>query len=481
MHPSIHIRNSFSTSANLAFLLTDDKELNELSLSKKEQTWVLSKLQQEKTLISLNRYGSWLFIIQIKEKSARHLSLEAYRKTAHDLHGILKKEAIQELQLAGQSIPSDYILSFLEGLLLSAYRFDKYKTKKEDAGQLLNRINLTHPQVSDAEAGEIAQLVQGTYAARDLVNEPAIFLTATQLSNELKALGEQAGFSVEVLEESKIQSLKMGGLLSVNAGSQEPPTFSILEYKSEKAVNTQPIILVGKGVVYDTGGLSLKPTAGSMDMMKSDMGGAAAVAGAIYAAAANQLPVHVIGLIPATDNRPGENAIAPGDIISMCDGTTVEVLNTDAEGRLILADALTYAKKYEPLMVLDLATLTGAALRAIGPEGIVCMGTATETQKQALFKAGDLAFERLVEFPLWEEYEKQLESPVADLNNLGGPNAGAITAGLFLKHFVDYPWMHLDIAGPAFLTKPDSYRGIGGSGVGVRLIYQFIKSFEKNK
>jgi leucyl aminopeptidase len=239
--------------------------------------------------------------------------------------------------------------------------------------------------------------------------------------------------------------------------------------------------LVGKGVVYDTGGLSLKPTAGSMDLMKSDMSGAAAVAGALYAVAANKLPVHVIGLIPATDNRPGENAIAPGDIITMCDGTTVEVLNTDAEGRLILADALTYAKKYEPLLVIDLATLTGSALRAIGPEGIVCMGTAEQPQKQLLFEAGMHAYERLVEFPLWEEYEKQMESPVADLNNLGGPNAGAITAGIFLKHFVDYPWMHMDIAGPAFLTKQDTYRGQGGTGVGVRLLYQFIKSLDKNK
>jgi leucyl aminopeptidase len=235
------------------------------------------------------------------------------------------------------------------------------------------------------------------------------------------------------------------------------------------------LVLVGKGVVYDTGGLSIKPTAGSMDMMKSDMSGAAAVIGAIYAIAKAKLAVHVIGLIPATDNRPGENAIAPGDVITHFDGTTVEVLNTDAEGRLILADALAYAKKYKPELVIDLATLTGAAARAIGPEGIVYMGTAETEVKISLEVAGREVYERLVEFPLWDEYKDQLKSSIADMTNLGGPNAGAITAGMFLKHFTDYPWLHLDIAGPAYLTKPNGYLTQGGSGVGVRLLFQFIK------
>lgn len=479
MQPSIYIQKSFSASDSLVYLLADTEELKNLSLSEEENRWVQSQLAREKPLISINRYGSWLFIIRPSEKPETHRTQEGYRHSAHELYGLIRKAELSQLQLAGNSINPAYALAFLEGLLLSAYRFDKYKTKKTEERKQLSSIGLSHPQISKEQAKEVEKLVAGTCAARDLINEPVIYLTATQLSNDLKTLGKEAGFSVEVLEEARIQSLKMGGLLAVNAGSQEPPTFSILEYKSENAVNTQPLILVGKGVVYDTGGLSLKPTPGSMDMMKSDMSGAAAVAGAIYAVAANKLPVHVIGLIPATDNRPGENAITPGDVISMYSGTTVEVMNTDAEGRLILADALTYAKKYNPMLVIDLATLTGAALRAIGPEGIVCMGTADIQQKELLFDAGREAYERLVEFPLWEEYEKQLESSVADLSNLGGPNAGATTAGIFLKHFVDYPWMHLDIAGPAYLTKPDSYRGKGGTGVGVRLLYQFIKSLVK--
>lgn len=479
MQPSIYIQKTFSASDSLAYLLADLSELKELSLSEEESRWVHSRLEQDKSFISLNRYGSWLFIIRPKSKDEAHKILEAYRHAAHELYGHIREQEITQLQLAGKGVQPEQALAFLEGLLLSAYRFEKYKTKKAAEDRQLNSITLSHAGISEAQAMEVKEVVTGTFAARDLINEPVIYLTASQLSHELKALGQEAGFSVEVLEEARIQSLKMGGLLAVNAGSQEPPTFSILEYKGENAANSQPLILVGKGVVYDTGGLSLKPTPGSMDMMKSDMSGAAAVAGALYAVAANKLPVHVIGLIPATDNRPGENAITPGDVIRMYDGTSVEILNTDAEGRLILADALAYAKKYKPMMVIDLATLTGSALRAIGPEGIVCMGTADMEQKELLFNAGRQAYERLVEFPLWEEYEKQLESPIADINNLGGPNAGAITAGIFLKHFVDYPWMHLDIAGPAYLTKPDSYRGKGGTGVGVRLLYQFIKSLEK--
>lgn len=479
MQPSIHNIESFSTTQNLVYLLKEAEELEDLQLNESEIRWVKEKLEDKNQLISLNRYDHWYFILQVKEKNEKHQTLEAYRKQAFQLHGLLGKENIRELQISSKNIPPENVLAFLEGLLLSTYTFEKYKSKKTEKHSLLQQIKLAVPGIEKEDFQEISVLAHATMVARDLVNEPVIYLSATQLSKEIERLGEEAGFLVEVFEESKIHSLKMGGLLAVNAGSQQPPTFSVLEYKAENAVNPQPIVLVGKGVVYDTGGLSLKPTPGSMDLMKSDMAGAAAVVGALYAIAANNLPVHVIGLIPATDNRPGENAITPGDVITFCGGKTVEVMNTDAEGRLLLADALIYAKKYNPSMVLDLATLTGAAMRAIGPEGIVCMGTAEESQKKALFEAGKTAYERLVEFPLWEEYEKQLESDIADLKNIGGANAGATTAGLFLKHFVDFPWMHLDIAGPAFLTRPDTYRGKGGSGVGVRLLYQFVKSFDK--
>jgi leucyl aminopeptidase len=282
---------------------------------------------------------------------------------------------------------------------------------------------------------------------------------------------------VTVLEKAQIEALKMGGLLSVNQGSIDPPTFTIVEYKPDNAVNTKPIVLVGKGVVYDTGGLSLKPTAQSMDIMKSDMGGAACMGGAIYLAAKQNLPLHIIALIPATDNRPGLNAYAPGDVVTMFDGTTVEVLNTDAEGRMILADALSYAAKFDPEVVIDSATLTGAAHRAIGMHASIIMGNADDRYFKQLEIAGSTSFERVVRFPFWDEYFEEVKSPIADLKNLGGASAGMITAGKFLEHFVKAPYVHMDIAGPAWLDKNEAYRTKGGSGVGVRLLYHFLKNY----
>jgi len=266
----------------------------------------------------------------------------------------------------------------------------------------------------------------------------------------------------------------MGGLLAVNKGSIDPPTFTIIEYKPEKTINSKPYVFVGKGVVFDTGGLNIK-TGDYMNDMKSDMAGGAAVAGSIYAIAKAKLPVHVVGLIPATDNRPDGNAFVSGDVIYIYDGTSVEVLNTDAEGRLILADALAYAKKYDPVLVIDLATLTGSAMRAIGVQGSVAMGQKSADEIKMLSESGYRTHERIVEFPFWEEYDEELKSTIADIKNLGGANAGAITAGKFLAHFTDYPYIHLDIAGTAFLDKKDSYRGIGGTGVGVRLLFDFMK------
>jgi leucyl aminopeptidase len=319
-------------------------------------------------------------------------------------------------------------------------------------------------------------VIEATCISRTLVNEPVNFLTATQLSKEFQKLGKEAGFNVVVFDKAKITSLKMGGLLAVNLGSIEPPTFSIMEYKPKNAKNKQPIVLVGKGVVYDTGGLSLKPTANSMDMMKCDMAGSAAVAGTMYAIAKAKLKVHVIGIVPATDNRPGGNAYVPGDVITMYNGLTVEMLNADAEGRMILADALAYAQQYKPKLVIDLATLTGAAIAAIGTSGIVTMGTADERTKNKLKQSGNNVYERLAEMPFWDDYDDLIKSDIADMKNIGGPYAGTITAGKFLARYIDYPWIHFDIAGPAFLTAKDGYRGKGGTGVGVRLLFDYLKN-----
>ncbi len=265
----------------------------------------------------------------------------------------------------------------------------------------------------------------------------------------------------------------MGGLLAVNRGSLDPPTFSVLEWKPIEHKNTKPFVFVGKGVVYDTGGVNIKPGESMLDM-KCDMGGAAAVVCAIYAIAKAKLPVHVVGLIPSTDNRPDGNAYVPGDVITMFTGKTVEIMNTDAEGRLILADALGYASKYKPELVIDLATLTGAASRAIGHYGIVAMQENADKEFEILKNSGQYVYERLAEFPFWEEYGELIKSDVADIKNLGGSEAGMITAGKFLQEFTDYPFIHLDIAGPVFLDKKDSYRGKAATGVGVRLLFDYI-------
>ncbi|WP_421751192.1 leucyl aminopeptidase family protein [Croceimicrobium sp.] len=445
------------------YLLNRPDDNSKLDLTKAEKAYLADQLKVD----------SFVHFSRLPELSVACLP-EGDGSQAFEKARILAtkvQKSCKAKHIAIHSDASDKAMAFAEGLALAAYKFQKYFSKKED---LLETIHLD-ASFSEAQLQELNAVVSATYLARDLVNEPLSYLTAKQLAKEAQKAGENFGFKVEVFNKKKIESLKMGGLLAVNRGSQDPPSFSILEYKGEGA-SGQPIVLVGKGVVYDTGGLSLKPTPGSMDSMKSDMGGAAAVIGAISAAAANKLPIHVIGLVPATDNRPGLNAYVPGDVIKMYDGSTVEVLNTDAEGRMLLADALAYAKNYKPALVVDLATLTGAAAVAVGKYGVVVMGTASDEEFNALSAAGDMAYERTARFPFWEEYDELLKSTIADQKNIGGREGGAITAGKFLQKFTDYPWIHIDIAGPAFLNAAHHYRSQGGTGVGVRLMYNFLKS-----
>ncbi|MCI4670954.1 MAG: leucyl aminopeptidase [Bacteroidia bacterium] len=400
------------------------------------------------------------------------MEAEEIRKAVHQAVATSNEMGFEELILDGLGNHGDYFKAATEAALLSSYNFDHYKGKagQDSLKQLTFLGNGVEESISEGK-----KIAEATCHARDLVNEPLVTLTAVEMSRRIEKLGKQYGFAVEVLHKGRIQSLKMGGLLAVNRGSEDPPTFSILEYKPENPSNDKPIILVGKGVVYDTGGLSLKPTANSMDFMKADMGGAAAVIGAFCGIAALGLNKHVIGLVPSTDNRPGKNAYVPGDVIKMFDGSTVEVLNTDAEGRMLLADALAYAKKYDPKLVIDLATLTGAKVVAIGSVGLAMMANKIDEETRATIKAsGERVYERLVEFPLWEEYGAMLKSDIADRKNIGGREAGSITAAKFLEHFTDYPWIHLDIAGSAFSHKPDGYRGKNGTGVGVRLLIDFI-------
>lgn len=462
--------SKLDTKGHVAFVVNTEKELDNTFFSKDELNYIKTQVKDESKLIVINRLSKIVFVI-FTDKGSDYKANQVARKAASKL-----VEKANELKIKDLTISSttSTIGAFTEALLLANYQFLKYYTEKKENS--LKNVGLVG-KITATELSEIVNVTTATNLAKDLVNEPVSFLNATQLANEAKKMGKEAGFKVEVLSKSKIETLKMGGLLAVNKGSIDQPTFSILEWKPTKAKNKKPIILVGKGVVYDTGGLSLKPTPNSMDMMKCDMGGGAAVIGALYAVSKNKLPYHVIGLIPATDNRPGGNAYAPGDVITMHNKKTVEVLNTDAEGRMILADALSYAQKYKPELVLDAATLTGAAAAAIGHYGVVAMGNADEKTMSKLKTSGNNVYERIVEFPFWEEYNEQLKSSIADMTNLGNGMGGAITAGKFLEKFTDYPYIHLDIAGPAFIKTQVDYISKGGTGVGVRLFYDFIKNY----
>ncbi len=463
------------TAADTIFLVKDGKDLVNLGLTEEEINYAKRQHRSNHNVIMLNRYKNVLTVVFGEVIGTRSVRLEAYRQRGDEAQVLLNKARVERAVIFNVNVAKEETLAFAEGFLLGNYSFGKYKKPDKKKDNTIEEVDVYDNDVTEEELEELRLITEAVFKARDFVNEPVSYLNATKFAEEMQVLGKEAGAKVEVFNKKKLESLKFGGLLAVNKGSIDPPTFTIIEWKPKNAKNKKPYIFVGKGVVYDTGGLSLKPT-NFMDTMKCDMAGGAAVAGALYAIAKANLPVYVVGLVPATDNRPDGNAYTPGDVVTMHDGSTVEVLNTDAEGRMILADALSYAKEYKPELVVDIATLTGAAARAIGPQAIVGMEAKADNDFEQLKRTGSLTHERIVEFPFWDEYKEALKSKVADLKNIGGVEAGAITAGKFLEHFTSYPYIHLDIAGPAFLEKKDSYRGEGGTGVGVRLFYHFIKS-----
>ena len=463
------------TAADTIFLVKDGKDLVHLGFTEDEMNYIKRQHRSDHNVVSINRYKNVLTVAFGESIGTRSIRKEAYRMRGDETQLQLNQARVERTVVFNVNADKEEVLAFAEGLLLGNYSFNKYKKRDKKKDNTLEQVDIYDNDITEEELEELRILTDAVFVARDFVNEPVAHLNATKFAEEMQALGKMTNAKVEVFNKKKLESLKMGGLLAVNRGSIDPPTFTVIEWKPNNAKNKKPIVFVGKGVVYDTGGLSLKPTS-SMDTMKCDMAGGAAVAGAMYAIARAKLPVYVVGLVPATDNRPDGNAYTPGDVITMHDGTTVEVLNTDAEGRMILADALSYAKEYNPELVVDIATLTGAAARAIGPQAIVGMEAKADDDFEHLKRIGSLSHERIIEFPFWDEYNESLKSKIADLKNIGGVEAGAITAGKFLEHFTSYPYIHLDIAAPAFLDKRDSYRGEGGTGVGVRLFYNFIKS-----
>ncbi|MCF6158186.1 MAG: leucyl aminopeptidase [wastewater metagenome] len=370
--------------------------------------------------------------------------------------------------------------AYIEGCLLALYKFQKYRhvspeEKKEPKTLtlLFSNKEALKPAQGGIKNGKI--IAEAVCLARDLVNTPSRDKTPTILANTAKKLAADLKIHCRVLSISELKKLGMGGILGVAQGSNQPAVFIILDYNS-RAKNQDTIVFVGKGITFDSGGICLKP-AKDMDQMKSDMSGGAAVMGAIQAIAKMKLPQRIIGLIPCAENMPGGSAIRPGDIVKFHSGKTAEVVNTDAEGRLILADALGYAEKYKPNAVIDLATLTGACVVALGTAVTGMMGNSAELKKRVK-SVGEKTWERVWELPLWEEYYDQIKSDIADIKNSGGPHAGAITAACFLGKFTEkYPWVHLDIAGTAWTDKNSAYIQKGATGIGVRLLVQLIQDW----
>jgi leucyl aminopeptidase len=454
-------------------LLDDATQLKHLDLDRSSRAHLQRQLDDGAAVATCEE-GARLVMVHLVREGDRPKQLELARRAGNEMVARLHALKAVEAQLAALHVGSDLAMAMAEGVVLGGYAFRKYKSGDKGV-PTLKLLRIAAAGMTERALEELTDVCEATCTARDLVNEPVSFLTAQQFSAEIRNLSRTCGFKLQVVDKSGIEALGMGGLLAVNKGSVDPPTFNVLEWKPKGAVNKAPLLLVGKGVVYDTGGLSLKPTPNSMDYMKCDMAGGAAVAAAIGAAAQQELPLHVVGLIPATDNRPGGNAYAPGDVIRMHNGSTMEMVNADAEGRIILADALSYGERYKAELVLTIATLTGAAARAIGTYGVVAMGTAGHEAFELLSVAGDHVHERIARMPFWEEYDAELESEIADVKNLGGEYAGHITAGKFLARFTTRPLIHLDIAGPAYLNKRDHYRPKGGTGTGVRLLYDFMR------
>jgi leucyl aminopeptidase len=371
--------------------------------------------------------------------------------------------------------------SFVTGLLLGTYQFDEFKTHEKDKIKEIGEM-----VILGETAEEIQSLIDGVRIgkiiseavcmARDLVNGPSNKVTPTVLADRAQQIAKDHAMEIQVFEMSQAEAMGMEAFVAVAKGSQEPGKFISLEYNKGKGLDT--IALVGKGITFDSGGISIKPSE-KMERMKDDMSGAAAVMAAMQAASELQLPLHLVGIIPATENLPSGKAYKPGDILKTLSGQTVEVISTDAEGRLILSDALTYSLRYQPKAIIDLATLTGACVIALGDYISGLFGN-DESLLKRIEEASGKTGEMVWKLPLWDEYFEFLKSDVADFRNVGTRSAGAIMGAIFLSKFVEKtPWVHLDIAGPASIEKDRPYIPRGGTGAGVRLLIQLLRDWNR--
>jgi leucyl aminopeptidase len=380
--------------------------------------------------------------------------------------------------------PARMAQALAEGAVMGTYRFDGYRDLEDEPGEV-ESVSLLAADAASATAlrrgvnlGAIT--AASTNLARDLSNEPGSVHTPAWLGNQARKLGREVGLKVRVMAERDLEREKMAGILAVGRGSVNRPRLIVMEHGTPQSGRRRrpTVALVGKGITFDSGGVSIKPAA-NMHEMKHDMSGAAAVFGAMQGAARLKLPLHVVGIVPAAENKPGGNAYLPGDIIRSASGKTIEVLNTDAEGRIVLADALHHATaRFTPDAIVDLATLTGACVIALGSACCGLMGN-NENLMRRVQEAGESSHERTWRLPLWDEHQKQIKGDVGDIKNTGGREAGPSTAGAFLSHFVgDTPWVHLDIAGTAWSGRPQSYCVKGATGFGARLLLELLRNWK---
>ena len=414
------------------------------------------------------------------------LSLDKIRQAAGTAARVIQSKKLKNFSVLLSKHKNisidDVAYSITEGVLLALYNFTMYKTlKKEDRIDINNFTLLVQRKGILGKVKSVVKDIQIVAEAvsftRDIVNMSGSDATPTFLANKAKEIAKGTGIKCRILSKPDMLKLGMGGILNVSRGSAQPPKFIILEYNSKKKTN-DTLVIIGKGITFDSGGISLKPGKG-MDLMKADMAGAAAVLGTFMAVSHLKPSTHLVGLVPCSENMPSGTALKPGDIIKCLSGKTVEILNTDAEGRLILADAISYAKRYKPDVVIDLATLTGSCVVALGTFASGMFGN-NDKLKDRIKKAGEKCYERVWELPLWDEYYGLIKSSIADIRNIGGRFAGAITAACFLGKFVEgFPWVHLDIAGTFLVEKDTPYIRKGATGVGVRLLVQLIHDWKK--
>ena len=414
----------------------------------------------------------------------KKLSADSIRRAAGNLSRHKAVTSSSKLAVALDGFESaGFAQAAVEGFLLGAHKLLDYKTGEgaKDNGKLreiefvVSKRPALANTIKEIERGRI--IAEGQLLVRRLSATPSNDLTPQLYARKIQQLAKEYGVACEVLDEKGIAKEKMGGLLGVSKGSEEPPRFVILKY-SKTSAKTKPIVLVGKGVTFDSGGISIK-SAENMHEMKQDMTGSAVMLSTILTAARLKLPLNIVALLPITENMPSGHAVKPGDILTLRGGKTVEIINTDAEGRLILADALDYAKKFDPQAVIDTATLTGAALYVLGYSGAPILGNSPELVKRAEV-ASKATNERVWHLPIWDDHREQMKSSIADLVNSGGRSAGTIAASAFLENFIgEWPWLHIDIAWMDMEYQGKPYTPKGASGFGVRLLTEMLSSWKK--